>query len=60
VLQANFMQPVIQATNNMLVVDTDASVSLSTPALVRKSSPFRGSFPGLERTCAGPESRRRA
>jgi glyoxylase-like metal-dependent hydrolase (beta-lactamase superfamily II) len=48
VLQANFMQPVIQATNNMLVVDTGRERILVDTGFGEKLGPSFGSFPGLE------------
>ena len=60
VLNTNFMQPVIQITTNMLVVDTGRSASLSIPALVRNSDQPSAAFPGSRRTCAGPVSRQKA
>ena len=49
-LKANFMQPVIQATGNPLVVIRDGSASLSIPALVRNSAQPSAAFPGSRRT----------
>jgi glyoxylase-like metal-dependent hydrolase (beta-lactamase superfamily II) len=48
VLKANFMQPVIQATNNMLVVDTGRERILVDTGFGEKLGPSFGSFPGLE------------
>src|SRR6195256_3369245 len=48
VLQANFMQPLIQATNNMLVVDTGRERILVDTGFGEKIGPSFGSFPGLE------------
>jgi len=48
VLKANFMQPVIQATNNMLVVDTGRERILVDTGFGEKRGPSFGSFPGLE------------
>src|SRR4029077_16451415 len=48
VLMANFMQPVIQATNNMLVVDTGRERILVDTGLGEKRGPDFGSFPGVE------------
>src|SRR5712664_4057136 len=48
VLKANFMQPVIQATNNMLVVDTGRERILVDTGLGEKLGPSFGSFPGLQ------------
>src|SRR5258708_7231980 len=60
VLQANFMQPLIQARTTCSLSTRDGSASLSTPALVRKSAHPSAAFPCSRRTCAGPESRQRA
>src|ERR1700681_3242899 len=48
VLQANFMQPTIQATNNMLVVDTGRERILVDTGFGEKLGPSFGSFPQLE------------
>src|SRR5580692_6627110 len=48
VLRANFMQPVIQATNNPLVVDTGRERILVDTGFGEKIGPPFGSFPGLE------------
>src|ERR1700731_261935 len=48
VLKANFIQPVIQATNNMLVVDTGRERILVDTGFGEKRGPSFGSFPGLE------------
>src|SRR6185312_5941527 len=48
VLRANFMQPVIQATNNVLVVDTGRERLLVDTGFGEKIGPPFGSFPGLE------------
>src|SRR4030088_411817 len=48
VLQANFMQPVILVTNNMLVVDTGRERVLVDTGFGEKLGPSFGSFPGLE------------
>jgi glyoxylase-like metal-dependent hydrolase (beta-lactamase superfamily II) len=48
VLKANFMQPVIQATNNPLVVDTGRERILVDTGFGEKLGPSFGSFPGLE------------
>src|SRR6266446_6970593 len=48
VLRANFMQPVIQATNNILVVDTARERILVDTGFGEKLGPSFGSFPGLE------------
>src|ERR1700726_129219 len=47
-LKANFMQPVIQATNNMLVVDTGRERILVDTGFGEKLGPSFGSFPGLQ------------
>ncbi len=47
VLKANFMQPVIQVTNNMLVVDTGRERILVDTGFGEKLGPSFGSFPGL-------------
>jgi len=60
VLKANFMQPVIQVTNNILVVDTGRERILVDTGFGEKIGPSFGSFPASRRTCAGPESRQRA
>jgi glyoxylase-like metal-dependent hydrolase (beta-lactamase superfamily II) len=60
VLKANFMQPVIQVTNNMLVVDTGRERILVDTGFGEKLGPSFGSFPGLEanlrRAGIAPES----
>src|ERR1700726_729582 len=60
VLKANFMQPVIQATNNILVVDTERERVLVDTGFGEKLGPSYGSFPGLEanlrRAGIAPES----
>src|SRR6195256_6612690 len=60
VLKANFMQPVIQITNNMLVVDTGRERILVDTGFGEKLGPSYGSFPGLEanlrRAGISPES----
>jgi glyoxylase-like metal-dependent hydrolase (beta-lactamase superfamily II) len=60
VLKANFMQPVIQATNNMLVVDTGRERILVDTGFGEKLGPSFGSFPGLaanlRRAGIAPES----
>src|SRR5580704_1635750 len=60
VLKANFMQPMIQATNNMLVVDTGGERILVDSGFGEKLGPSFGSFPGLEanlrRAGIAPES----
>jgi len=48
VLKANFMQPVIQVTNNILVVDTGREQVLDDTGFGEKLGPSFGSFPGLE------------
>jgi glyoxylase-like metal-dependent hydrolase (beta-lactamase superfamily II) len=48
VLEANFMQPVIQVTNNMLVVETGRERILVDTGFGEKLGPSFGSFPGLE------------
>jgi glyoxylase-like metal-dependent hydrolase (beta-lactamase superfamily II) len=48
VLKANFMQPVIQSTSNMLVVDTGRERILVDTGFGEKLGPSFGSFPGLE------------
>jgi len=48
VLKANFMQPVIQATNNMLVVDTGRERILVDTGFGEKLGPSFGSYPELE------------
>ena len=48
VLKANFMQPVIQITNNILVVDTGRERILVDSGFGEKLGPSFGSFPGLE------------
>src|SRR5258708_5079727 len=48
VLKANFMQPVIQVTNNMLVVDTGRERILVDTGFGEKLGPSFGSFSGLE------------
>src|SRR5260370_9191620 len=47
VLKANFMQPVIQITNNMLVVDTGRERILVDTGFGEKLGPSFGSFPEL-------------
>src|SRR5271170_6311014 len=48
VLKANFMEPVIQITNNILVVDTGGERILVDTGFGEKLGPSFGSFPGLE------------
>jgi hypothetical protein len=60
VLKANFMQPLIQVTNNPLVVDTGQERVLVDTGLVRKSAHPSAVFPASRRTWAVPGSRRRA
>ena len=47
VLKANFMQPVLQITNNILVVDTGAERILVDSGFGEKLGPSFGNFPGL-------------
>jgi len=60
VLKANFMQPVIQITNNILVVDTGRERILVDSGFGEKLGPSFGHFPGLEanlrRAGIAPES----
>src|SRR6202042_2358352 len=60
VLRANFMQPVIQATNNPLVVDTGRERILVDTGFGEKIGPPFGSFPRLQANLAragiAPES----
>jgi glyoxylase-like metal-dependent hydrolase (beta-lactamase superfamily II) len=60
VLKANFMQPVIQITNNILVVDTGRERILVDTGFGKRLGPSYGSFPGLEanlrRAGIAPES----
>jgi glyoxylase-like metal-dependent hydrolase (beta-lactamase superfamily II) len=60
VLKANFMQPVIQITNNILVVDTGRERILVDSGFGEKLGPSFGSFPRLEanlhRAGIAPES----
>src|SRR6202048_2424397 len=60
VLKANFMQPMIQVTNNILVVDTGRERILVDSGFGEKLGPSFGSFPGLEanlrRAGIAPES----
>src|ERR1700676_1233623 len=59
-LQANFMQPVIQATSSILVVDTGRERILVDTGFGEKLGPSFGSFPGLQahlrRAGIAPES----
>jgi glyoxylase-like metal-dependent hydrolase (beta-lactamase superfamily II) len=48
VLTANFMQPVIQATSNILVVDTGRDRILVDTGFGEKLGPSFGNFPGLQ------------
>jgi glyoxylase-like metal-dependent hydrolase (beta-lactamase superfamily II) len=48
VLKANFMQPVIEITNNILVVDTGRERILVDSGFGEKLGPSFGSFPRLE------------
>jgi glyoxylase-like metal-dependent hydrolase (beta-lactamase superfamily II) len=60
VLKANFMQPVIQITNNILVVDTGRERIVVDSGFGEKLGPSFGSFPGLEanlrRAAIAPDS----
>jgi glyoxylase-like metal-dependent hydrolase (beta-lactamase superfamily II) len=60
VLKANFMQPVVQITNNILVVDTERERILVDSGFGEKLGPSFGHFPGLEanlhRAGIAPES----
>jgi glyoxylase-like metal-dependent hydrolase (beta-lactamase superfamily II) len=60
VLKANFMQPVIQITTSMLVVDTGRERILCDNGFGEKLGPSFGSFPALEanlrRAAIAPES----
>src|SRR5260221_8385945 len=60
VLKANFMQPVIQATNNILMVDTGRERILVDSGFGERLVPSYGSFPGVEanlrRAGIAPES----
>src|SRR5713101_1337644 len=60
VLKANFMQPMIQATNNILVVDTGRERILVDTGFGEKLGPSFGSFPlveaNLRRAGITPES----
>jgi glyoxylase-like metal-dependent hydrolase (beta-lactamase superfamily II) len=60
VLNANFMQPMVQVTNNVLVVDTGEELILVDTGFGEKIGPSFGSFPGLEanlrRAGISPES----
>src|SRR5258708_8867520 len=60
VLKANFMQPAIEITNNILVVDTGRERILVDSGFGEKLGPFFGRFPGLEanlrRAGMAPES----
>jgi glyoxylase-like metal-dependent hydrolase (beta-lactamase superfamily II) len=60
VLKANFMQPMIQITTNMLVVDTGRERILIDTGFGEKLGPTFGSFPALEanlrRAAITPES----
>jgi glyoxylase-like metal-dependent hydrolase (beta-lactamase superfamily II) len=60
VLKANFMQPVIQVTNNILVVDTGRERIVVDSGFGEIRGPSFGSFPGLEanlrRAAIAPES----
>ena len=48
VLKANFMQPMVQVTNNVMVVDTGRERILIDTGFGEKLGPSFGSFPGLE------------
>src|SRR6202521_2899762 len=48
VLKANFMQPVIQFTSNILVVDTGGERILVDTGFGEKLGPSFGTFPGLQ------------
>jgi hypothetical protein len=48
VLNANFMEPVIQSTSNILVVDTGRERILVDTGFGEKLGPSFGSFPGLQ------------
>ena len=54
VLKANFMQPVIQVTNNPLVVDTGRERILVDTGLARNLAHPSATFRGSRRTCSGP------
>jgi glyoxylase-like metal-dependent hydrolase (beta-lactamase superfamily II) len=60
VLKANFMQPIVQITNNILVVDTGRERIVVDSGFGEKLGPSFGSFPGLEanlrRAGIAPES----
>src|SRR6201998_1695473 len=60
VLNANFMQPMVQVTNNVLVVDTGEELILVDTGFGEKIGPSFGNFPGLEanlrRAGIAPES----
>jgi hypothetical protein len=60
VLNANFMRPMVQVTNNVLVVDTGEELILVDTGFGEKIGPSFGSFPGLEenlrRAGIAPES----
>src|SRR6202048_3084705 len=60
VLKANFMQPVVQITNNILVVDTGRERILVDTGFGEKLGPSFGSFPelgaNLHRAGITPES----
>ena len=53
VLKANFMEPVIQGTNNPLVVDTGRQRILVDTGFGEKLGPFFGNFPELEENLPG-------
>src|SRR5260370_1814280 len=50
VLKANFLQPVVQVTNNFLVVDTGRERILVDSAFGEKLGRAFGTFPGLDAT----------
>jgi glyoxylase-like metal-dependent hydrolase (beta-lactamase superfamily II) len=60
VLKANFMQPMIQATSNILVVDTGRERILVDTGFGEKLGPLFGNYPGLQanlrRAGIAPES----
>ena len=60
VLKANSMQPVIQITTKMLVVDTGRERILVDNGFGEKLGPTFGRFPGLDANLQRPESRQRA
>jgi hypothetical protein len=54
------MQPVIQITTKMLVVDTGRERILVDNGFGEKLGPTFGRFPGLDANLQRPESRQRA